>query len=123
MAAIIAAVTVNVSRMPNDQRTDDGRRQTDDGRRKTEDDRPQTTENERPTTYEERRPDEAKVMESRPEWTSSASVVRLPSSVAFPWRTILTELAQVDVANLTPVQALNWLNEMQLRVRQLLSEG
>jgi DNA mismatch repair protein MutS len=34
------------------------------------------------------------------------------------WREVLRELAQVDVANLTPVQALVLLNEVQVRIKQ-----
>jgi DNA mismatch repair protein MutS len=33
------------------------------------------------------------------------------------WRAVLRELAEVDIANLTPLQALNLLNEIQLRVK------
>ncbi len=34
------------------------------------------------------------------------------------WREVLGEIAQVDIANLTPVQALNLLNDLQLRIRE-----
>jgi DNA mismatch repair protein MutS len=36
------------------------------------------------------------------------------------WCLVLAELTQIDVANLTRVQALNWLNDLQLRVKQML---
>jgi DNA mismatch repair protein MutS len=34
------------------------------------------------------------------------------------WRNIFRELAEVDIANMTPVQALNLLNELQMRVKE-----
>jgi DNA mismatch repair protein MutS len=37
------------------------------------------------------------------------------------WRSILRELSDADVANLTPVQALVLLNDLQLRINQLQS--
>jgi DNA mismatch repair protein MutS len=33
------------------------------------------------------------------------------------WREVLRQIAEVDIANLTPVQALNLLNDMQVRLR------
>jgi hypothetical protein len=33
------------------------------------------------------------------------------------WREVLRQIAEVDIANLTPVQALNLLNEIQVRLR------
>ncbi len=35
------------------------------------------------------------------------------------WRNIFRELSDVDVANMTPVQALNLLNELQMRVKAI----
>ena len=35
------------------------------------------------------------------------------------WRQILRQVAETDIANMTPIQALNLLNEMQVRIRQL----
>ena len=35
------------------------------------------------------------------------------------WREVVRELATVDIANLTPVQALVWLNAMQLRIKEI----
>jgi hypothetical protein len=34
------------------------------------------------------------------------------------WRNILQQLMAVDIANLTPLQALNLLNEMQVKVNE-----
>lgn len=34
------------------------------------------------------------------------------------WRTVLRRLAEADIANLTPLQALNLLHELQLQIRQ-----
>jgi hypothetical protein len=34
------------------------------------------------------------------------------------WRGILQQLMAVDIGNITPVQALNLLNEMQIRVKR-----
>lgn len=33
------------------------------------------------------------------------------------WRSILQQLVAVDIANMTPLQALNLLNEMQVMVK------
>ena len=33
------------------------------------------------------------------------------------WREVLRQIAEMDVANITPVQALNLLNEMQIRIK------
>jgi hypothetical protein len=33
------------------------------------------------------------------------------------WRSILQQLMTVDIANMTPLQALNLLNEMQVMVK------
>ncbi len=38
------------------------------------------------------------------------------------WREVVRELAQVDIANITPVQALLLLNEMQGRVKELSAD-
>ena len=35
------------------------------------------------------------------------------------WREVLRQIADADIANMTPVQALNLLNEMQIRIGQL----
>ncbi len=35
------------------------------------------------------------------------------------WREVLRQIAEVDIANMTPVQALNLLNEMQVRIRAM----
>jgi len=34
------------------------------------------------------------------------------------WRSILQQLIAVDIANMTPLQALNLLNEMQVMVKE-----
>ena len=34
------------------------------------------------------------------------------------WRAILQQLMAVDIANMTPLQALNLLNEMQVMVKE-----
>jgi DNA mismatch repair protein MutS len=34
------------------------------------------------------------------------------------WRSILQQLMAVDIANMTPLQALNLLNEMQARIKE-----
>ena len=39
------------------------------------------------------------------------------------WREVIRELAQVDIANMTPVQALVLLNELQGRVRALSADS
>jgi len=66
-----------------------------------------------------------------------APVVRQPSAViaenrmlyaidehhANGWREVIRELAQVDIANMTPVQALVLLNELQGRVRALSADS
>ena len=66
-----------------------------------------------------------------------APVVRHPSAViaeertlyaidehhANGWREVIRELAQVDIANMTPVQALVLLNELQGRVRALSADS
>jgi hypothetical protein len=33
------------------------------------------------------------------------------------WREVLRQIADVDIANMTPVQALNLLNEMQIKIK------
>jgi DNA mismatch repair protein MutS len=33
------------------------------------------------------------------------------------WREVLRQIADVDIANITPVQALNLLNEMQIKIK------
>lgn len=35
------------------------------------------------------------------------------------WRDVLRELSDADIANMTPVQALVLLNEMQARIKEL----
>ena len=35
------------------------------------------------------------------------------------WRGILQQLMAVDIANMTPLQALNLLNEMQVKVKRI----
>jgi hypothetical protein len=35
------------------------------------------------------------------------------------WRAVLRQIADADIANMTPLQALNLLNEMQMQVRSL----
>ncbi len=35
------------------------------------------------------------------------------------WRAVLREIAAVDIGNMTPVQALNLLNELHMRVKEL----
>jgi DNA mismatch repair protein MutS len=39
------------------------------------------------------------------------------------WRGVLREIAQADIANMTPVQALNLLNDLQVRVREDEMQG
>ena len=39
------------------------------------------------------------------------------------WRRILQQLVAVDIANMTPLQALNMLNEMQLRIKESSDRG
>ena len=36
------------------------------------------------------------------------------------WRDVLRQIAEADIANMTPVQALNLLSEMQMRVQEFL---
>ena len=77
-----------------------------------------------------RAPDAELDGDAGPSAVRTASVTRLRSVLADDraeyrvgvdeWRLLLGELTQVDVANLTPVQALNWLNDMQIRVKQML---
>jgi hypothetical protein len=33
------------------------------------------------------------------------------------WRGVLRQIADADIANMTPLQALNLLNEMQIRIK------
>ena len=39
------------------------------------------------------------------------------------WRQVLQQLMAVDIANMTPLQALNVLNEMQMAVRKSRLHG
>ena len=36
------------------------------------------------------------------------------------WRDVLRQIAEADIANMTPMQALNLLSEMQMRVQEFL---
>lgn len=51
---------------------------------------------------------------------AASSVRRLPSAVETRvemWRGVLRQIAEADVANMTPVQALNLLNDLQMLIR------
>ncbi|MGB8646165.1 MAG: DNA mismatch repair protein MutS [Anaerolineae bacterium] len=53
-----------------------------------------------------------------PPSTVAAEAHALYEARAETWRSIFEKLAVVDIANMTPVQALNLLNEMQVKIKE-----
>jgi DNA mismatch repair protein MutS len=112
-------IGLETSRQEADRRppTTDGRPQADD-RPPTADRRPQVAKDRQvdatggaPSALSD--PKRAVVREARELYDARVEA----------WRTVLRELSDADIANMTPVQALVLLNELQVRVKEFAPAG